>query len=238
MSVLPFFAYLVVTAGAVHEAPPRSDRFAVDLGVGTVVPLYLGVQAQAELTARILIRAEIGWMPGSYVDIINAGATALNAYNDETADLLRDGIEDSLILRFSAGHRPLEDYGLEILAGYTLGTLGGSAATVEVVEAVIGSNLSNVNVNSASDIDLSSTMHAAHVELAYRWIVGDDWVLRASVGYVHVFSSSTQADLNLPAGRLREASTTPLPEVEAYLDDLYTSYVRSPVVGVIASYRF
>ncbi|MEO0811699.1 MAG: hypothetical protein AAFY60_02470 [Myxococcota bacterium] len=214
--------------------------FGIDAGLVTAVPVHVGAQVQVDLPHYLLLRLELGWMPPPYVDLINAGAQAFDAYGDETAELIRDGIQNSLILRASVGGRPFPDRNLEISGGYTLATLGGSAAAVEVVEAVFEQEINAPFLQDVGSVDLESTIHAFHADIGYRWKLSDDWIVRGSVGYVHVLSSDTTAlvTTNEGTGRNGASTTVQSPALENYLDGLYTTYVRSPVLSVSASYRF
>lgn len=235
MATFLFLVLSAPTAGTpALDAEPR--EYALDVGLSTAVPVHLGGQVQLDLPYRLLLRLELGWMPPSYVDLINAGAQAFNAYGDQTAELIRDGIRNSLITRVSVGGRPFRN--IEVSGGYTLATLGGSAATVEVVEAIFEREIDTAFFQDVGAVDLESTIHALHIDVGYRWELDDHWLIRGSLGYIHVVSSSSSA-LVTTADSGRLASTTvSSPELEAYLDDLYTTYVRSPVLTVSAAYRF
>ncbi|MEM6533708.1 MAG: hypothetical protein AAF654_13875 [Myxococcota bacterium] len=209
----------------------------VDVGFGTAGPVHIGGQVQVDLPNHLLLRFELGWMPPAYVDVINAGAQAFDAYGDQTAELIRDGIQNSLIMRASVGGRPFPDPNIEISGGYTLATLGGSAAAVEVVESIFEREINSAFAQNAASVDLDSTVHVVHIDVGYRWQLDAHWLLR-TVGYVHVVSSDTNAVITTEgAGRLG-GRTISSPELEAYLDDLYTTYVRAPVLTVSAAYQF
>ncbi|MEO1171345.1 MAG: hypothetical protein AAFX94_04735 [Myxococcota bacterium] len=226
------FVLMLTTA-----APDES--FSVDAGVGTAVPVHVGSHVQVDLPHNFLVRLELGWMPPGYVDLINEGAQAFDAYGDQTAELLRDGIQNSLIFRASVGGRPFSfDRNIEVSGGYTVATLGGSAAAVEVVEAVFEREIQAPFLQDVGDVDLESTLHALHLDIGYRWELDEHWLLRTSIGYVHVVDSSTQALVTSNSGPGNSTVTTRSPQLERYLDDLYTTYVRAPVITVSGAYRF
>ena len=179
---------LGVVLGVLLARPARADddhRF--DAGLGTLVPLYAGGQFVAGLPHRILLSAEAGWMPGAYVDMINSTAQAFGAYNDVTADVVRSTISNSLVLRPSIGWRPFAVHGFEAMVGYTLVMLGGSLSAVEALEAVTGQQ---ANATGASNIAVSSVVHAFHITAGWSWTLAEHWSLRATVGYLQAVASS------------------------------------------------
>ncbi|MEO0592258.1 MAG: hypothetical protein AAFZ38_01655 [Myxococcota bacterium] len=234
-----FLILTVPAAGAsAAEANAEAETIAVDVGFATAVPVHLGGQVQVDLPYQFLLRFELGWMPPAYVDVINEGAQAFDAYGDQTAELIRDGIQNSLIMRASVGGRPFSNRNIEVSGGYTVATLGGSAAAVEVVEAVFERELDSAALENIGAVDLESTVHALHIDVGYRWELDVHWLVRASLGYVHVVSSDTTALVTTNETARREAETVQSPELEAYLDNLYTTYVRAPVLTVSVAYRF
>jgi hypothetical protein len=196
----------------------------------------MGGQVVAEFPHRLLAGFELGWMPGPYVDLVNAPAQAFDAYDDLTADVVKSAIENTLILRPSFGWRPFHDHGFEVMGGYTLALLGGSVSGIDLIEAVTGQQTSVQG--SSENIALSSVMHAFHLTLAWSWALADHWSLRASIGYMQVVASSTS--MTVQSSRLQSRPGTAELEqaLDAYLNDIFTTYVKIPTIGLTLNYRF
>lgn len=216
-------------------AAQAADGYSFDAGLGTVVPLYVGGQFVAELPHRILLSAEAGWMPGPYVDAVNATAQAFGAYNDVTADVVRSAISNSLVLRPSIGWRPFADHGFEVMAGYTLVMLGGSLSAIEAIEAATGQA---VSAQGSSDIAIASVMHAFHVTAGWSWALAEHWSLRASLGYLQVVASSTSMEVASSRVANRQGVAALERELDSYLNDVFTTYVKIPTLGLTLNYRF
>lgn len=166
---------------------------------------------------------------------INTVAEAYDAYDDTTGDIIRHSLRNSLILRPSIGWRPFEHAGFEVMAGYTRMILGGGVSAREVVEAISGENLDNIDADV--NIPLRTTMNAFHASLGWRWRLTDHLVLRASVGYLQAFSSNTSVRINVPP-QLRDELATLNRALDAYVDDITKSYIKTPTASLFLAFRF
>src|SRR6185503_6857601 len=109
---------------AATTAPKSEEKASFDIGCATEVPLMIGAQATLELPYRILVQGEVGVLPGAYVNGIDGVLSSSGAYDATTSELVRSTLQNSLVVRLSAGLRPFRDHGLEIMGGYTLASLG------------------------------------------------------------------------------------------------------------------
>ena len=207
----------------------------MEVGLGTVAPLYAGAQVVAELPARVIVSAEAGWMPSPYASFVNGIAQAFDAYNDETALIIESALTGAFVFRPSVGFRPHRDWGLELLAGYTLLVFGDDVSNIDVIEAAVRRSQ---RVAGDERVALSSKIHAFHVVVAYAWELAPHLALRASVGYVQAVASSTSIDA--PAIERREPAEFRVLEatLDDYLDEKYTTYVKLPTLGLTVNYRF
>jgi hypothetical protein len=215
----------------------RSASF--DLGCATEVPLMVGAQATLELPYRLLVQGEVGVLPAAYVNGIDGVLTGTGAYDATTSALVRSTLQNSLVVRASAGFRPFRDHGLEIMGGYTLASLGGGVSARAAVEAASGIAVP-AEIPDAQ-IQIRTTIHSVHASLGWRWIVGDHFVVRASLGYLQAVGSSSS--LAVPAGlsavpgvaaRVEQVSQA----VDTTLNSSYTKYAKMPVMGLSLGYRF
>lgn len=215
-------------------APPPAAPVALDIGVGTVFPLYIGAQAVLEVPWRFSAQLEVGWMPTPYVDAIDGALSLFGVYPDEVSQLIREALDSSLVLRPSLGWRPFPALGLELAAGYTFLTLGGGLGPREVIESISGRNLPDETRN---EIPLHSTLHNLHLRAAWRFLLAERWVLRASLEFMHCLASSSGIDYEArrPAGErvVQEVNAA----IDAYLNAYYTEYVNVPLLGLSLAYR-
>ena len=196
----------------------------------------LAARVTVESPWRITVSTSLGVMPGPFVSLINEVATGFGWYDDTTAALIRSTLETSLVWRTHLGWRPFVSLGLYVEAGYGLVTLGGSATTEEIIEALTAEEAAAAA--GGKTYNASSTLHMIDVELGYVWDLGESgWYLQTALGFAGTLGSSTE---------VTPAFTPRAPQLvarfsdglERYLDDIYQSYVFTPVVTLGAGYRF
>lgn len=241
-----------------HEAdptvvsPPRSassrwvreqrstGAWHLNLEAVTDVPIDVGARLTLEMPYRLRISTSLGVMPGPYVDVINAIATSAGAYDESTATVIRGALERSLVSRTHLGWRPLRRYGWYFEAGYGLVTLGGTVTGRDVLIVTTGLSLPEGGRGDALEYDVTSTLHMIDIETGWRFLVWDDRiVLRLALGFAGTVSARTRATpLETLPSRASAGAEVLAREAEAYLDDIYTSYVFTPVVTAGVGYRF
>jgi hypothetical protein len=203
-------------ADAPTPAPPARRSFQLDVGVATEFPISMG----------------------AYTSAVNGILTGVGAYDATVGNFIQNAITNSFVLRLSAGWRPFTDHGLEILGGYTLMTLGGSATEGDIINAVLteAGSSQRVTAGSGATIPLSATMHNVHVTLGWRWLLASDHlVIRASVSYLQCLAANMGVTLPSSAQSMQTAVNQELNNVVA---PYFTSYVKTPLVGLSAGYRF
>lgn len=222
-----------------QATPAPSVTF--NLGAGTYLPLALAAEGTLELPYRILLQADVGWMPSPYSHTIVDLLDAFGAINTFEEALLKTAIQSSFVGRVSAGWRPFPSLGLEVLGGYTVLTAGGGVNGADVVDAYLQSKGSTNQVPNDSNrgIPLSATLHSFHATVDWRWLLlGDKLVLRASLGYLECFASSTSVGLT-PARPGDQAVVSRIDsELQGFLNPYFVTYVKVPILGLTAGYRF
>ena len=221
------------------DAPASGPRaFQLDVGISTEFPLALGGFLGAELPGRLLLQVGAGVMPGAYSGAVNSLLTGVGAYDSTVAGFIQNALSNSFVLRASAGWRPFADHGLELLGGYTLVTLGGTTTEGDVVNAVLAEAGSSqrVTAGSGATIPLSATMHNVHATIGWRWLMaGDHLVVRASLSYLQCLAANV--GVSLPSqGQAMETAVNQ--QLNAYVSPYLTSYVKAPLAGLSAAYRF
>jgi hypothetical protein len=228
-----------VPAGPVREKEQRD--FHLDLGVGTELPISVGGVVTAELPHRLLLQLGLGFMPHGYAYAIDDVLTSVGAYDKNISALLRNTLGNSFVLRASGGWRPFEDHGFEIMAGYTLMTLGGDTTAADVINAALaeGGSSQRVTTGTTMNIPVSATLHNFHVGLGWRWLLAEDhMVIRASVSYLQCVASNVGVDLSGAGSQAAAAQGMVNDALNGFLGPLFRTYVKAPTVGLSAAYRF
>ena len=219
---------------ATPTASPRSVQ--VDVGVATEFPISMGGYVGLEVPGRILLQVGAGVMPGAYSGAINGVLTSAGAYDATVGNFLQNALSNSFVLRLSGGWRPFPDHGLEILAGYTLMTMGGSTTEGDVINAALteAHATQRVPAGSGVTIPLSATLHNVHATLGWL-LASDHLVIRASLSYLQCLAASV--NVSLPSqGTAMETAVNQ--QLNAQVAPYFTSYVKIPLVGLSAGYRF
>lgn len=239
----PTFARAVaisVTVAALTAAPcARADepetKWRGAVAAGTELPMSVGVRGQVEAPFRVRLSTTLGVLPGPYVSAINGFLVGIGAYGDDTATLVKSTLSSSLIWRTHVGYRPFAKHGFTVEGGYGLVTLGGGATQATLVTALTGREAPNAN--DEKTYSARSTLHMLDIELGWEWEIVRHLFARVALGGAFTVGSSTTItpDFQPRAPRLTTAFAS---YGEAYLDDVYTSYVFTPVASVWAGYAF
>lgn len=222
------------------SALPAASPVRVDVGAGTYFPLTIGAEATVELPYRILVQTSLGWMPTPYSNTIIDLLGTFGALNSFEEQLIKSALQNSFVFRLSAGWRPFSSLGFEVLGGYTLLTAGGSVNGADVIDAFLESKGSSDRFSAATNqsVPLAATLQSFHVTLDYRFVLWDRIVLRPSLTYLQCFASSTSVTAT-PARPAGQSALNKLnSDLEGYLNPYFTEYVKTPLVGLTASYRF
>jgi hypothetical protein len=208
----------------------------IDVAAGTLVPISMGPELSLELPGRVLLMGHLGWMPEMYSDTLTNVLEDAGAYDDTVGRLIDGGFESATTWRIAAGWRPFARLGLEFWAGYAHVSLAGNTTITEllpIVSSTLAARLDN-EVVPDSRIDLNSSIDHFTVAIGWRWLVAEHVLIRANLGYMQSFASDSSVAIeNYPQeSRLAE------PYVDGILHDHYMRYIKLPVVGLSAGYRF
>lgn len=202
------------------------------LEAGTDFPVSVGVRGTVVFPLGVEVKAGVGLMPGAYVDLINGTLVKFNAYNQETADLISDSLSNSLILSAEAGWDPGEPGGFFIDAGYLMATLGGKVSSLHLMQQATGLPLAFIKGDPG--IPVSTTLHNVTLRLGWTFTVFEHVSITGALGALKAVGSSTTADFKANGPKVSQAQD----EMDAYMNDIYVSYVAAPFVTVSAGYRF
>ena len=184
---------------------------------------------------RLRVAMGAGVLPGAYVDLINAVAVAADAYDENTARIIRSSLETSMVLRFHVGWRPFARYGFVVEVGYGLVALGGAVTNEDLLSLATGVPSPREPI-SHRDYDVTSTLHMVDVELSYRWVLARGLVLRVALGFAGTVAAQSKVEPRFtPMAQMTVQRFTNA--VEDYLDDTYTSYVFTPTLTAAIGWR-
>lgn len=237
-------------------------NFHFDLGAGTAFPAAVVADLHVEGPLGIFIEGEAGWMPPSYFAAINTFVVGVGGYDDATAALLNEAFASSLVLRAGGGIRPLPLLGLEVFGGYTFARGSGAVDSADALAALAGIS---APVLTGIELPIETQLHAFHVGLRYRFVVFEHVSIALDVAYLQAVAGDSrvvdEAIESTSTGQTggdggggggdggsgssalwaatRSHAIEELSDVlDAYLDETYQSYVKTPVVGIVVAYHF
>ncbi len=223
------------TAGPeIRPRPAAPPPVAVEVSFGTRFPLEIGFEGVVEAPFGLTAHLGLGWMPRFYRDTINDTLVAFGAYEDADAALIAAAFEDALVLSPGIGWRLPPARRLEIYAGYVVSFLGGSITRAEA-EQLTGEDLRPTGV---SEVPLSGTAHGFQIGVAYQAELRPHLSVRLSLAYFQILGSSTSIDVTVDGAAAQRVVARVETALDAYLDDLLSSYVKSPLFGAALVWRF
>jgi hypothetical protein len=225
----------VLCAARARAAEPSDWHLRAE--AGTDFPVHVGGCVGAEFPYRLRLSTSVGYLPGPYVDAINGVVVGLGGYDQATADLVRSALQSSLVWRTHVGWRPFPKAGFYADVGYGYVSLGGGASAAELISVVTGVKMPAADPTAGKSFDIHSSLHMLDVELGWGFLIADRITVRPALGGAFTLGSSTKIT---PAyqPRMPQIVSAFARESEAYLDDIYTSYVFTPVVSLWAGYAF
>jgi hypothetical protein len=232
-------------SGAEPAAPPSETAAATgdsgrapvswEVAAGTRFPLEIGIDGVIEVPFGFTAHLGLGFMPRFYRDAINSTATGFGWYSDSDAELVAAALEDAFLISPTVGWRPPPVPSLEVFIGYVVAFAGG---TVTQAEAEMISDQDLPNRPDVAEVPLSGTVHGFQLGLAYQIALERHLALRLSLAYFQVVGSSTSIDVTLDGAAAQRVVDRVEVAVDDYVHHLLTSYVKSPLLGISAVWRF
>lgn len=208
---------------------PELDRWELELGAQTSVPLAVGIEGRVRSPVGVTAHLSLGHTPSAYLDMMasmlgEAGVVRPNV-RPLVAECLANGVWS---VRVGVGYAFAE--GLELDAGYTY-LAGAASLSPSAIEAALGQRL---HWAGSMTVPLDIGLHALHVRVGWRFVVEEHLALRVALGWTHVVAAQARVSVppehdppGGPADRMEEAITGGLGE-----------YGFTPEVLVSAGYRF
>lgn len=203
----------------------------------TDFPLQIGAGARVEGPHGLRAHTSLGWLPGPYLDTINAVAVEIGGdegYTEDDAELVKSVLENSLIWRIGAGWRPFEGRGFYFEGGYTLVTLGGSTTSAVLLSSITGRSIPTGSADRT--YEAAATDHLLGAELGWQWDLDEHIVLRAALGGAFTISASASVKQKGGGGNRLVAAFEDYSE--DYLVETFESYVHMPLLTVAGGWRF
>ncbi|HKE20336.1 MAG TPA: hypothetical protein VKB80_35925 [Kofleriaceae bacterium] len=218
-------------------APGHSGHAPVswEVAAGTRFPLEIGIDGVIEVPLGFTAHLGLGFMPRFYRDAINSTATGFGWYSDSDAEVVAAALEDAFLISPTVGWRPPPVPSLELYIGYVVAFAGG---TVTEAEAEMISNQDLPDRAEVAEVPLSGTVHGFQVGLAYQIALERHLALRLSLAYFQVVGSSTSIDVSLDGAAAQRVVDRVEVAVDDYVHHLLTTYVKSPLLGISAVWRF
>jgi len=206
----------------------------------TDFPVLIGVGAGYESPQRVRLDASGGFMPGPYLDATNATLVAFDVYSETTAELIDILLQGSLVLRAEAGWRPWDDRGWYAGLGYQFLGLAGDTTDLSLYTDGIEADILRRAEEQTGSLEVSVAPHMLTGRIGHEWILQERFVVRGSLGFAYtVSSSSTVSSTESGRGAAAQAAIDAVESAaESYLDDVFESWVHSPMLGVSGGYRF
>jgi hypothetical protein len=221
-----------------EQPASRTGDWHLGLEALTDLPVQIGGHVSLETPYRIRVSTSLGFLPGPYVDLINAVVVAAGGYDEATADVIAGAISNSLVWRIHLGWRPFRGHGFYFEVGYALVTLGGDVSGEDLILVATGYDPA-AESSSEHDYDVGSTLHMIDVEVGWEFVFWEHFVVRVAIGVAATVGAHTEVEpLFDPAPRAQRWVDGLSQYGADYLDDIYTTYVFPPVVSLGLGYRF
>ena len=222
----------------VAPATARASDWRMGAEVLTDLPLQAGGRLWFEAPYGIHLDTSLGTLPPGYVDLINSVVVGVGGYDQGTATVISSVVSSSLVWRLHLGWRPSEEWGFYFTAGYGLVTMTGEVNAGKLLLAATGIKVPDGTPDVGQPFRASSTLHMIDAEIGYMWsMIEDHLTIRLALGFAGTLESSTTVEpLFQPSQPAAVKDWTT--RSEAFLDDIYTTYLFMPVISVGMGYRF
>lgn len=215
------------------QSAKKLGAFSLSLGAGTVFPVNFEASIGLRVYKYFGLELGMGTMPPFYVSTINAIATAAGWYNDTTARILSQSLRWPMTVRVRLIGYPLAGLklGLYIHLDYVLAALGGGISSSSYFSEATGENFAD----AGKEIPVSSTLHNLSAGVGWLFELPRDFQLGLELSFFGCLNASSKVTVTSQRGRALTALSR---AGEAYLNDVYTSYVLLPVFNIYFRYRF
>jgi hypothetical protein len=228
-------AFLLLCLGnlARAQAPsPAPDKWHLGVEVLTDFPLHVGGQVWVELPCRLRLTTSFGEMPDSYLDLINAVAVKAGAYNNATADLISEALDQAFSWRLQAGWRPFKRRGAYFEVGFGILEKNAGLTLAAVVTAASSFPAPQVALLGFG-YDMHTIVETVGGEVGWIWYPWRNITVRVALA----FHAAVGAEVSI---KPNFASTIQRPFtrfVSAYVEDLIERNLFVPTIGLAIGWK-
>lgn len=212
------------------DPPPPGDPgpFRLELMGGSMAPIDVGLTARLIVLDRLVL--SLGMGAGAYGQLAQVLGTAVAG--EEAGTVSRHLVSGLFALHLSAGLRPIEGEGLEILGGYSLLYRDARLDASSLLSAL------GAQSEEGTRLDVELMLHAVHVELAWTFVVLEHFLVRPAIGWLHVVRADSSLDVVPPAGSSAVDVQGAMDDAESTLEEALSTYGMTPTLSLSIGYRF
>ena len=164
-------------------------------------------------------------------------AVAEEWYSETTAELIEATLHNALLFRLHLGWRPFEGHGFSFGLGYGWIGLGGGLTGSQAFAILTGYDFPMPN--DFLEYDTQAVLHRLEAEADWEWLLKDHWLIRARLGGSYTFAAHVQLERQFEVPSLLEGVVSSWEEEGAgKLEDTFTRYVHTPILGIETGWRF
>lgn len=235
---------IAVVVLCVWTRPVHAEDLPVEIRAEVMSSLFIDIAGgvMIEGPGRIRLRTSLGALPRGYVRAANAIIQNFEpSYSDETARLVEDSLQSSLVWRTHFGWRPFRQRGFYLHTGYTRMGAGGGATGLQIIEGVgnISVPPAVLSVAATQSLDVSALVHMWDVEIGGEWTVADQLTIRAGLGWSRTFNARTDVQANWEASpAVSLLADQVAAEYEAWLERQIRKWFHPPTLVLAVGYQF
>ncbi|MEL6343494.1 MAG: hypothetical protein AAFV53_10195 [Myxococcota bacterium] len=223
-------AVWMVGASAMGGVAQAGDFGHLDIYGTTRFPLTAGVGARVEVPMRLQFSAAGGMVPDAYSNALASTVTGLTGGEEIVGAAVDVMLARTNYIHLGAGWRPFRRAGLVFAGGVQRLRLGGSVADINI------EGIDLTEIPEAEQTAIRSTLNMVTAEMRYDAAIADRLVVSVSAGWMQTVNAQTSISVpdDLYTDDVAEAASL----ASAQIDTLYSTYFRSPTLGVAVGYRF
>ena len=215
--------------------------FEFQLKSSTTAPVFLGIGAAAQFDENWGIEAQIGQAPRVYAELIGNYA-ASSSGNSSYDDVIIAAFENNFIFKFGGFYKIQNGEGWKVATNFYLVTASGDADVDKVLSAATGKDYTNlksflVAAGKSTSVDMDSNLTIFEISGSYLWSF-PSWDIEGIFGLAKIISSDVTLKTGLPNFEASNAGQNLLRSSESDLEDIIEENGLTPVIGIMATYRF
>jgi len=223
--------YFVLFLSVASAYPVRADGWQPRIGIGSEFPVAASGSVSLSSPIGLSAGTSLGFLPPSYADVINDIVVHSGGYDEETAQIIRESLQSSLVFSSFLGYETF--YRLRLHTGYSLVTLGGATTTPEQNAQIAGVPVP-FTIESR-DVELAARLHMIGVGISWPFrILSSPLQLRVGAGGLFTLNAETTVKSSGDTDQDRQFER----EAKDELDEIFRQYAHTPVFSLQLEYAF